>query len=167
MVKQFIHNIKTFLESIRKFYRRTKKSSCIICMGYVLLVYLYSFSHFLQCTSWNSWTDVFGQLFFSFSSSFFTFFIIFFCLICCFYLSFDLYFPFFLCSSNTGRSRLPDRNTDWSFTIRNPNSKNDDQHLPIAHTCFFMIEMPVYSTDEIMRKRLLTACTYGTDITFA
>ena len=66
-----------------------------------------------------------------------------------------------------GRSRLPDRNTDWSFTIRNPNSHNDDQHLPIAHTCFFMIEMPVYSTDEIMRKRLLTAITFGTDITFA
>jgi hypothetical protein len=30
-----------------------------------------------------------------------------------------------------------------------------------------MIEMPVYSTDEIMRKRLLTAITFGTDITFA
>jgi hypothetical protein len=33
--------------------------------------------------------------------------------------------------------------------------------LPLAHTCFFLIELPEYATKEIMTQRLLTAITYG------
>ena len=33
--------------------------------------------------------------------------------------------------------------------------------LPVAHTCFFSIELPEYSTEEEMRTGLLTAINYG------
>ncbi|ETO31097.1 HECT domain and RCC1-like domain-containing protein [Reticulomyxa filosa] len=36
---------------------------------------------------------------------------------------------------------------------------NIDQSLPKAHTCFFHLELPKYSTKEIMKERLLLAIT--------
>jgi hypothetical protein len=33
--------------------------------------------------------------------------------------------------------------------------------LPLAHTCFFLIELPVYPSLDVMRQRLLTAITWG------
>jgi hypothetical protein len=36
-----------------------------------------------------------------------------------------------------------------------------DDSLPLAHTCFFSIELPPYSTEAIMRQRLLTAIHFG------
>ena len=36
------------------------------------------------------------------------------------------------------------------------NSKPDD-HLPLAHTCFFSIALPSYSSKEILRSKLLYA----------
>ena len=36
-----------------------------------------------------------------------------------------------------------------------------DDMLPLAHTCFFELELPQYSTDQIMRERLLIAIHYG------
>jgi hypothetical protein len=63
-----------------------------------------------------------------------------------------------------GRSRLPDRDSKWSFLIGPPHSNNDDYHLPLAHTCFFQIEVPTYSSEKIMREKLITAITMGTDI---
>ena len=36
-----------------------------------------------------------------------------------------------------------------------------DETLPVTHTCFFSIELPDYSTEEILKTRLLTAITYG------
>ena len=38
-----------------------------------------------------------------------------------------------------------------------------DETLPVTHTCFFSIELPDYSTEEILKMRLLTAITYGVD----
>ena len=38
---------------------------------------------------------------------------------------------------------------------------NAETSLPVAHTCFFLIELPIYPTRDIMRARLLTAITYG------
>lgn len=35
----------------------------------------------------------------------------------------------------------------------------DKQSLPQAHTCFFQIDIPVYTEDKIMRSKLLTAIT--------
>ena len=34
-------------------------------------------------------------------------------------------------------------------------------YLPIAHTCFFSIEMPEYKTEEEMRRAILICCHYG------
>ena len=33
--------------------------------------------------------------------------------------------------------------------------------LPVAHTCFFSIELPPYETEAQMRKGLLTAIHFG------
>ncbi|ETO15671.1 HECT domain and RCC1-like domain-containing protein [Reticulomyxa filosa] len=38
-------------------------------------------------------------------------------------------------------------------------SANPDQQLPKAHTCFFHLELPKYSSKEVMRERLLLAIT--------
>jgi hypothetical protein len=37
------------------------------------------------------------------------------------------------------------------------NEKSKDQSLPKADTCFFNIELPNYSTKEILRQKLLLA----------
>ena len=37
------------------------------------------------------------------------------------------------------------------------NSNRQDQALPKADTCFFNIEIPDYSTKEVMRERILLA----------
>jgi other hect domain ubiquitin protein ligase E3 len=37
------------------------------------------------------------------------------------------------------------------------NQKNNDKALPKADTCFFNIELPNYSTKEILKERLLLA----------
>ena len=65
-----------------------------------------------------------------------------------------------------GRTRLPDRNSTekWKMSLQPCSSAhNKDSYLPIAHTCFFTLEMPQYSSDDVMRTRLLTALTYGSD----
>lgn len=33
--------------------------------------------------------------------------------------------------------------------------------LQVSHTCFFSVELPPYSTEELMRKGLLTAIHFG------
>ncbi len=37
------------------------------------------------------------------------------------------------------------------------NQKNNDQSLPKADTCFFNIQLPNYSTKQILKQRLLLA----------
>jgi hypothetical protein len=36
--------------------------------------------------------------------------------------------------------------------------------LPISHTCFFRIDLPDYSSEEVLRQRLLYAIQYCGDI---
>ena len=36
----------------------------------------------------------------------------------------------------------------------------DDRHMPRSHTCFFAIDLPRYTKEETMRKKLLYAATY-------
>jgi len=56
-----------------------------------------------------------------------------------------------------GRSRLPVADSDWTqqFTIHI--LRAGDDKLPIAHTCFFSLELPNYSTYEVLRKKILFA----------
>lgn len=69
-----------------------------------------------------------------------------------------------------GRSRLPRSDAferPFKLTRKStPSVAAADNMLPIAHTCFFQIELPCYSSEDVMRKRLLTAATYGTGGSF-
>ena len=61
-----------------------------------------------------------------------------------------------------GRNRLPQVGQPWPqrFVIDYCRDAPDGQ-LPEAHTCFFSIDLPAYSTEQIMRDRLLTAIHFG------
>ena len=59
-----------------------------------------------------------------------------------------------------GRSKLP-KTDNWSRPFKLTYSGAGDEMLPIAHTCFFQLELPQYSSDTIMRERLLVAFHYG------
>jgi len=58
-----------------------------------------------------------------------------------------------------GRSRLPRGRWSHSLTLTRVNVGED--RLPLAHTCFFQIELPPYRTEARMREKLLVATTYG------
>mmetsp|Transcript_10736 Transcript_10736/g.14361 ORF Transcript_10736/g.14361 Transcript_10736/m.14361 type:complete len:104 (-) Transcript_10736:53-364(-) len=56
-------------------------------------------------------------------------------------------------------SSLPPSEKDWvmPFTISSKYSETPDFTLPVAHTCFFTIELPSYTSVDIMREKLLLA----------
>lgn len=61
-----------------------------------------------------------------------------------------------------GRSRLPTgRRWPKRFKITHRPMRPDQNSLPLAHTCFFSIELPPYPTEERMRSALLAAIHYG------
>jgi hypothetical protein len=60
-----------------------------------------------------------------------------------------------------GRSRIPGRGAQWS-TNMHISKRGSVDSLPNAHTCFFSIDLPPYEGEEVMRKKLLLAITYGT-----
>ena len=72
----------------------------------------------------------------------------------------------------SGRSRLPSsalgfgkdmfKLSDHAQAITA--GANVDQYLPVAHTCFFALELPRYSSKQIMRSKLLYAVTNCTSI---
>eukprot|EP00455_Lapot_gusevi_P053294 TRINITY_DN828_c0_g1_i5.p1 TRINITY_DN828_c0_g1~~TRINITY_DN828_c0_g1_i5.p1 ORF type:complete len:366 (+),score=177.15 TRINITY_DN828_c0_g1_i5:90-1100(+) len=70
-----------------------------------------------------------------------------------------------------GRSRLPTSQATWGsrpFKIQNLGLRSGyrtiDDMLPITHTCFFSIEMPRYSTLDIMTERVTFAMVNCTAI---
>ncbi|OQR95028.1 HECTdomain (ubiquitin-transferase) domain containing protein [Achlya hypogyna] len=67
-----------------------------------------------------------------------------------------------------GRSRLPFSEVDFgTYTfklVRHMSAGNPDEYLPVAHTCFFQLELPNYSTDAIMKAKLLYAMQHCTSI---
>ncbi len=40
-------------------------------------------------------------------------------------------------------------------------SHNDDIHLPVSHTCFNILDLPAYSSKEILRRKLLEAIEHN------
>ena len=59
-----------------------------------------------------------------------------------------------------GRTRLPLTEQDWGeqkMRIHTLDTHSPDTHFPVAHTCFFSIEWPQYSTLKIAREKLLYA----------
>jgi hypothetical protein len=66
-----------------------------------------------------------------------------------------------------GRNRLPLTEDDWGDTrmrIHTLDKPNPNSYFPVAHTCFFSIELPRYTTREICYKRLLYAIHNCTSI---
>lgn len=59
-----------------------------------------------------------------------------------------------------GRSRLP-KSDSWPRPFKLRHKEDSDEKLPVAHTCFFQLDLPQYSTDAIMRERLLVAIHFG------
>ncbi|CAH0489393.1 unnamed protein product [Peronospora farinosa] len=63
-----------------------------------------------------------------------------------------------------GRSRLPTHAADFTqdFKISGlPKSVGRaDMYLPIAHTCFFSLDLPAYSCHEVMHDKLVYAITH-------
>ena len=66
-----------------------------------------------------------------------------------------------------GRSRLPASAGEWGdvkFTIHTKHASQPDGFYPVAHTCFFSLELPAYTTAAICHARLLYAITHCQDI---
>jgi hypothetical protein len=59
-----------------------------------------------------------------------------------------------------GRSRLP-TNKEWSKPFKIQRRNVETSQLPVAHTCFFSVELPPYETDEVMKHRLLACIHFG------
>jgi hypothetical protein len=59
-----------------------------------------------------------------------------------------------------GRSRLP-QGKRWRKKMKLTRRPGAPDSLPLAHTCFFSVELPEYSSEEVMRARLLAALHYG------
>lgn len=55
-----------------------------------------------------------------------------------------------------GRSRLPLNAAGFTqrFKLQSFDKHPADNYLPVAHTCFFSLELPRYSTLEIMKEKL-------------
>jgi len=56
----------------------------------------------------------------------------------------------------SGRRRLPSPNSGGHFRIELLHGRGDEA-LPEAHTCFFTIDLPQYSSTRVMREKLLYA----------
>ena len=55
----------------------------------------------------------------------------------------------------TGTSLIPVGKANWEIKLKlNQKEKNNDNALPIAHTCFNTIEMPDYSSYEILSEKM-------------
>lgn len=66
-----------------------------------------------------------------------------------------------------GRSRLPPEASDkWGNGFKVSRAARSDS-LPLAHTCFFQLELPEYETDELMRERILFAVENCVSISLA
>ena len=66
-----------------------------------------------------------------------------------------------------GRTRLPATAQEWGdvrFTLHTRHTASPDAAYPVAHTCFFSLELPIYSSAAICHERLLYAITNCVDI---
>jgi len=61
-----------------------------------------------------------------------------------------------------GRTRLPASAAEWGdtrFTLHTRQSSSPDTTFPLAHTCFFSLELPVYTSAAVCFEKLLYAIT--------
>ncbi|CAI5735678.1 unnamed protein product [Hyaloperonospora brassicae] len=60
-----------------------------------------------------------------------------------------------------GRSRLPRGKWLQPFKLSKKGGRDATRSLPVAHTCFFSVELPPYTSRETMRSMLLATITFG------
>ena len=66
-----------------------------------------------------------------------------------------------------GRTRLPASPAEWGdvkFTLHTRHTPNPDAAYPVAHTCFFSLELPMYSSAAVCYERLRYAVTHCQEI---
>jgi len=56
-----------------------------------------------------------------------------------------------------GRSRLPLSDSDWNMPFSINQLKASEDKLPISHTCFFSVDLPMYTSYEQLREKILYA----------
>ena len=59
-----------------------------------------------------------------------------------------------------GRARLPASLSEWGdmkMTIHTKQASQPDGFYPVAHTCFFQIDLPRYSSKAVLKEKLLYA----------
>ena len=62
------------------------------------------------------------------------------------------------CRFAWGRSRIPEGGRGVKLIVESVQSHGDpDTRLPVAHTCFFQIDLPRYSNKEALKEKLLYA----------
>lgn len=64
-----------------------------------------------------------------------------------------------------GSSSLPSNTWPQRFSVRVTSC--DDDHLPVAHTCSWELDLPNYSSAEVLKRKLLQALEYCGDFGLA
>jgi len=59
-----------------------------------------------------------------------------------------------------GRSRLPPAG-HFREKFRLSLMRSRTTYLPVAHVCFFQLDLPPYETDELMMQKLLAVSLFG------
>lgn len=67
-----------------------------------------------------------------------------------------LYVPFLPAVFLTGSDRIPIHGME-SLRIIIQSTTAEEHYLPVAHTCYNLLDMPRYQTKEILRRRLTQA----------
>jgi hypothetical protein len=65
-----------------------------------------------------------------------------------------------------GRSRLPPP-SKFTAKMTIDSTNISIAHLPLAHTCFFSMELPRYTSEDMMRDKLLKAITFCSSMDLA
>lgn len=60
-----------------------------------------------------------------------------------------------------GRSRLPRGRWTQPFKLTKKGGRDSTRSLPVAHTCFFSVELPPYTSEEQMRNMLVATINFG------
>ncbi|CAF4030844.1 unnamed protein product, partial [Rotaria magnacalcarata] len=61
----------------------------------------------------------------------------------------------------TGSDRVPVFGWSQTLPMTIQRSHTDDVHLPVSHTCFNILDMPLYSSKEILKAKLLEAIQHN------
>ena len=65
------------------------------------------------------------------------------------------------CRFAWGRSRMPERCAGVKFIVELVPLRGQ---LPVAHTCFFQLDLPRYTSKEVLKEKLLSAIYYCKDM---